>query len=90
MFKRFNSAAQAAYRGTQRHVAKLAVGTGLTLAAGLASAQVTLPSGASDLFTDAAAIFALVLAAAYVLMLAVQGGWITFDMVKKGARRAAK
>jgi hypothetical protein len=86
MFHRFNSAKEA----VRRHAQRVSVGTGLVLASGVASAQASLPAGAADLFTDAAAVFALVIAAAYVLMIAVKGGWITFDMVKKGASKAAK
>jgi hypothetical protein len=54
------------------------------------AANAALDAGAAAMFTDAAVSFALVLAAGYILMTAVTGGWITFDMVKKGAKKAAK
>jgi hypothetical protein len=86
MFHRFNSAKEAVRRNSQR----IGVGAVALLASGLASAQATLPAGAATLFTDTAAVFVLLIAAAYVLMLAITGGWITFDMVRKGAKKAAK
>lgn len=76
---------------TVRNAQRISAGALALVAAGSSMAQtVTLPSGATDMFTNTAAVFALILAAAYVLMLAITGGWITFDMVRKGAKKAAK
>lgn len=86
MFRSFNGAREVMARGYAKAGAALA---GLILST-MAQAEVTMPAGATQLFTDTALLFALVLAAAYVLMLAITGGWITFDIVKKGAKKAAK
>lgn len=55
----------------------------------IGAAHAALPEGATTAFTSVAADAALVLAAAYVGMLAIRGGWIVFGMVKRGLSKAA-
>ncbi len=72
----------------QKSLRLAAVGTALSGLAG--SSFAALPAGATDLFTAVATDGALVIAAAFVAAVAITGGWIVFDMVKRGARKAAK
>jgi hypothetical protein len=65
-----------------------AVGGALSGLAG--STLAALPSVATELFTSVATDGALVIAAAFTAAVAITGGWIVFDMVKRGARKAAK
>lgn len=65
-----------------------------SLVAGLSAigtnAMAALPTGATDLFTSVATDGGLVIAAAFTAAVVLTGGWIVFDMVKKGAKKAAK
>lgn len=54
------------------------------------SAQAALPAGATELFTSVSTDGALIITAAFTAAVVLTGGWIVFDMVKKGAKKAAK
>jgi len=49
-----------------------------------------VPAGAEAVFTGLATDSATVLGYAFTGMAAITGGWIVFDIVKRGARKAAK
>jgi len=49
-----------------------------------------VPAGAEAVFTGLATDSATVLGYAFVAMAAITGGWIVFDIVKRGARKSAK
>lgn len=68
----------------------LPVAAALSPLALVTSAQAALPAGADTLFTETATNFGLVLALAFTAMVVITGGWIVFDMVRKGGKKAAK
>lgn len=68
-------------------LSKIATLAGLTTIG--TSAMAALPAEATALFTSVASDGALVIGAAFVAATALTGGWIVFDMVKKGAKKSA-
>jgi hypothetical protein len=67
---------------------KMKYGVVSALTMGGAAANAALPEGATTAFTSLAADAALVIAAAYVAMLAIRGGWLVFDLVKRGLSKS--
>lgn len=60
------------------------------LALGVSMAQAAVPAGAEALFTTLATDTGTILGYSFTAMVVIVGGWIVFDMVKRGAKKAAK